>query len=56
MPLRSVMRYVPHTIRHDPEHGITAQLFCTARGCGESLPGAFVGVARPAGSSAILTA
>ncbi|MCQ4083191.1 hypothetical protein NGB36_21925 [Streptomyces sp. RB6PN25] len=31
---RSVMRYVPHTIRHAPESGITYEAFCVAYGCG----------------------
>jgi hypothetical protein len=30
---RSVMRYVPHTIRHEPEGGITAELSCAAFDC-----------------------
>jgi hypothetical protein len=30
------MRYVSHTIRHDPARGIAAQLVCAAEGCGES--------------------
>lgn len=33
---RTVLRYVEHTIRHVPEGGITAELFCVAYGCGES--------------------
>ncbi|WP_415947941.1 hypothetical protein [Streptomyces sp. KLOTTS4A1] len=32
---RTVMRYVDHTIRHVPDGGITAQLFCLTVGCGE---------------------
>ncbi|WP_155053816.1 DUF7848 domain-containing protein [Streptomyces blattellae] len=33
---RAVYRYVAHTIQHAPEGGITAELFCTSIGCGES--------------------
>ncbi|GGS83971.1 MULTISPECIES: hypothetical protein [Streptomyces] len=36
MSTRAVYRYVPHTIQHAPESGITAELFCTSIGCGES--------------------
>ncbi|MEW2417721.1 hypothetical protein AB0953_28925 [Streptomyces sp. NPDC046866] len=33
MSPRVVYRYVPHTIRHVPEGGITYEAFCTAPGC-----------------------
>ncbi len=33
---RTVMRYVKHVITHVPEGGVTAELFCTAHGCGQS--------------------
>ncbi|MFJ3970768.1 hypothetical protein ACIPYR_21870 [Streptomyces parvus] len=36
MSTRAVYRYVPHTIRQAPEGGVTAELHCTAYGCGES--------------------
>jgi hypothetical protein len=32
--MRSVMRFVPHTIRHVPEGGITFEAFCVTSGCG----------------------
>ncbi|MGW0560921.1 DUF7848 domain-containing protein [Streptomyces sp. NPDC003016] len=32
---RTVMRCVDHSISRVPDGGITAQLFCTAVGCGE---------------------
>ncbi|MFG2980636.1 hypothetical protein ACGFYQ_05170 [Streptomyces sp. NPDC048258] len=31
---RAVLRYVPHTIRHAPEGGVTYEAFCVAEGCG----------------------
>ncbi|MFG2751385.1 DUF7848 domain-containing protein [Streptomyces xanthophaeus] len=31
---RAVFRYVPHTIRHAPEGGVTFEAFCAAYGCG----------------------
>ncbi|MCD9878249.1 DUF7848 domain-containing protein [Streptomyces guryensis] len=34
--MRAVLRYVNHTIRHAPEGGVTAELFCVTYGCGES--------------------
>lgn len=36
MSTRAVYRYVVHTIRHEPEGGITAELFCKTVGCSES--------------------
>ncbi|MEU6223039.1 hypothetical protein [Streptomyces sp. NPDC047042] len=33
---RSVMRFVPHTIRHEPEAAVTFEAFCTAPGCDET--------------------
>lgn len=30
---RSVMRFVPHTIRHAPEGGVTFEAFCVVFGC-----------------------
>ncbi|HEY8979244.1 MAG TPA: hypothetical protein VIU15_06640 [Streptomyces sp.] len=30
---RSVFRFVPHTIRHAPEAGLTREAFCTESGC-----------------------
>ncbi|MFF3877376.1 hypothetical protein [Streptomyces sp. NPDC001978] len=32
---RSVMRLVPHTIRHEPKSGVTYETFCVTVGCGE---------------------
>ncbi len=32
---RAVLRFVPHTIRHVPEGGVTFEAFCTAPGCGD---------------------
>ncbi|WP_449657712.1 DUF7848 domain-containing protein [Streptomyces acidicola] len=32
---RAILRFVHHTIRHDPAHGATFQAFCTAPDCGE---------------------
>ncbi|MGV4984455.1 DUF7848 domain-containing protein [Streptomyces sp. NRAIS4] len=34
--VKAVLRYVNHTIRHTPEGGVTAELFCAAYGCDES--------------------
>ncbi|WP_351223999.1 hypothetical protein [Streptomyces sp. NPDC002133] len=33
---RAVLRYVEHTIRHVPDGGVTAEVFCVAYGCDES--------------------
>ncbi|MFK8849944.1 hypothetical protein [Streptomyces sp. Ac-502] len=33
MSSRAVYRYVPHTIRHVPEGGVSYEAFCTAAGC-----------------------
>jgi hypothetical protein len=33
---RSVLRYVPHTIRHVAEGGLIFELFCAAPDCGET--------------------
>ncbi|MGW0862961.1 DUF7848 domain-containing protein [Streptomyces koelreuteriae] len=33
---RAVLRFVPHTIRHVPESGITFEAFCTGSGCAET--------------------
>ncbi|MEW2115587.1 hypothetical protein AB0945_10400 [Streptomyces sp. NPDC005474] len=33
---RSVMRFVPHTIRHEPEGGVTFEAFCTTSRCDET--------------------
>ncbi|PAZ13311.1 hypothetical protein CLM62_25800 [Streptomyces sp. SA15] len=33
---RSVMRYVPHTIRHAPDLECTREAFCTAADCKET--------------------
>jgi hypothetical protein len=33
---RSVMRYVSHTIRHEPDGGVTFEAFCVASGCDET--------------------
>lgn len=35
MNTRAVYRYVPHTIRHAPEGGVTYEAFCVTFGCGE---------------------
>lgn len=35
MTTRAVYRYVPHTITHVPEGGVTFEAFCAADGCGE---------------------
>lgn len=35
MPVRSVFRFVDHTINHAPEGGYTFEIFCTAHECGE---------------------
>lgn len=32
---RSVMRFVPHTIRHEPAGGVTFEAFCVTVGCSE---------------------
>lgn len=32
---RAVLRYVPHTIRHEPEGGVTFEAFCVTPGCDE---------------------
>ncbi|WP_406321967.1 hypothetical protein [Streptomyces sp. NBC_01637] len=32
---RSVMRFVVHSITHEPQGGLTAQTFCVTHGCGE---------------------
>ncbi|WKX71828.1 hypothetical protein [Streptomyces sp. XD-27] len=32
--MRTVMRYVRHRIRHEPEGGITAEAYCVTVGCG----------------------
>ncbi|WEH15236.1 hypothetical protein [Streptomyces sp. VNUA24] len=34
--MRAVLRYVNHTIRHAPEGGVTAELFCATYECAES--------------------
>jgi hypothetical protein len=33
---RVVLRYVPHTIRHVPDGGVTFEAFCVASGCDET--------------------
>jgi len=33
---RAVLRYVPHTIRHVPDGGVTFEAFCAASGCAET--------------------
>jgi hypothetical protein len=33
---RAVLRYVPHTIRHVPDGGVTFEAFCTGSGCDET--------------------
>lgn len=35
MAVRSVFRFVDHTIRHVPDGGYTFEIFCTAHECGE---------------------
>ncbi|KOV63741.1 hypothetical protein [Streptomyces sp. MMG1121] len=30
---RAVLRFVPHTIRHVPDGGVTFETFCVASGC-----------------------
>ncbi|MFD9440018.1 hypothetical protein [Streptomyces sp. NPDC060001] len=32
---RSVYRFIPHTIRHAPEGGVTFEAFCALAECGE---------------------
>ncbi|GAB2990131.1 hypothetical protein GCM10023080_064920 [Streptomyces pseudoechinosporeus] len=32
---RTVFRYIQHSIRHEPESGVTFEVFCTEPGCGE---------------------
>lgn len=32
---RAVYRYVSHTIRHEPQGGVTYEAFCVTVGCGE---------------------
>ncbi|MFC7264525.1 hypothetical protein [Streptomyces lutosisoli] len=32
---RAVMRHVRHTIRHEPEGGVTYEAFCVSSGCNE---------------------
>lgn len=32
---RAVLRYVPHTIRHEPQGGVIFEAFCTATDCGQ---------------------
>ncbi|MEU9450639.1 hypothetical protein [Streptomyces sp. NPDC048277] len=33
---RVVLRYVPHTIRHAPDGGVTFEAFCVRSGCDET--------------------
>lgn len=33
MSTRALYRYVPHTIRHVPDGGITYEVFCVTSGC-----------------------
>lgn len=33
---RAVLRYVPHTIRHVPDGGVTFEAFCVTSGCNET--------------------
>ncbi|QFQ97587.1 hypothetical protein F9278_16705 [Streptomyces phaeolivaceus] len=33
MSPRAVYRYVPHTIRHDPDCGVVYEIHCTEPGC-----------------------
>ncbi|MGI5443333.1 hypothetical protein ACQEV4_40165 [Streptomyces shenzhenensis] len=35
MTVRSVYRFVDHTIRHVPDGGVTYEAFCVSVGCGE---------------------
>ncbi|WP_443732327.1 DUF7848 domain-containing protein [Streptomyces niphimycinicus] len=35
MTTRAVYRFVNHTIRHDPEGGVTFEAFCATPGCDE---------------------
>jgi hypothetical protein len=35
MAVRTVMRFVEHTIRHVPDGGVTYEAFCVAAGCEE---------------------
>lgn len=35
MAVRTVMRFVEHTIRHVPDGGVTYEAFCVAAECGE---------------------
>lgn len=32
---RAVLRYVPHTIQHEPQGGVIFEAFCTAPDCDE---------------------
>ncbi|GGN49947.1 hypothetical protein GCM10011579_004210 [Streptomyces albiflavescens] len=32
---RAVLRYVRHTIRHEPDSGVTFETFCVTSGCVE---------------------
>ncbi|WP_456340245.1 DUF7848 domain-containing protein [Streptomyces europaeiscabiei] len=32
---RAVLRFVPHTIRHEPQGGVTFEAFCVTPDCGE---------------------
>lgn len=33
---RAILRHVRHTIRHEPEGGVTYEAFCVMSGCGET--------------------
>ncbi|MCX5420973.1 hypothetical protein [Streptomyces sp. NBC_00078] len=33
---RAVLRFVPHTIRHVPDGGVTFEAFCAGFGCAET--------------------
>lgn len=33
---RAVLRFVPHTIRHVPDGGVTFEAFCAGSGCAET--------------------
>lgn len=35
MSTRAVLRFVPHTIRHEPQGGVTFEAFCVTPDCGE---------------------
>jgi hypothetical protein len=35
MSTRALYRFVPHTIRHEPEGGVTFEAFCVTSDCGE---------------------